>query len=612
MADLFPPPKIQFFDLNGNPLVGGKLYTFAAGTSTPLATYTNSSGSTPNTNPIILDARGEANIWIGSSSYLMTLKDANDTQIWSIDNVQNISALVTLAASSGSSLIGYTQGGAGSITRTVQGRLRDLTTVLDFGAIGDGVTNCTSAFSNYLTYCKANNTPFQIPEGNYLLTAGSINFIASGLTIRGIGKPKLTFTGAGQAFLLDGKAIGGAGANYGGMTIENLIIIGNSLTTVCWHSSGLVRSVVRNVECRNATLYAFNILFSVSTHFDCIKYSGNEGGVQPTKPSYGVHIGKDGVGFYTANCTFTDMIAEDTTSGIGLYIESGNGNIFNGGTSEGCTKGIVLGSDAKRNTFNGYWMEANSISDAETDGVATAFNNCNFSSASSSLNLQIALGQQTTVIGGYLRAAQLGAGSLDTSFIDVGFDQNLSGTLGIQGTGTYKTFGCVKIDNTGIEVGQMNDSFGPVSGIKFAATQVPSADVNTLDDYEEGTWTTAFTCGTSGTITIDPSFNTGSYVKIGRQVTVTGLFRASAISSPVGDLNLTGLPFTPNAGASGKSAAAIAAYGFLSTATTSIIGIISSGVSQINVLKFTAGNVGNLAADVQIGTSFYITATYLV
>ena len=78
--------------------------------------------------------------------------------------------------------------------------------------------------------------------------------------------------------------------------------------------------------------------------------------------------------------------------------------------------------------------------------------------------------------------------------------------------------------------------------IAFPATAVPSADPNTMDDYEEGTWTAAFIC-TTGTITINPDRNTGSYTKIGRLVTLTGYFDISAVSSPVGDLNITGNPF---------------------------------------------------------------------
>ena len=86
-AMLTPSPKVQFFESNGEPLVGGKLYTYAAGTSSPLATYTDSTGNTANANPVILDSRGEANVWLGPSRYKWVLYDADDVLIWSVDGI---------------------------------------------------------------------------------------------------------------------------------------------------------------------------------------------------------------------------------------------------------------------------------------------------------------------------------------------------------------------------------------------------------------------------------------------------------------------------------------------------------------------------------------------
>jgi len=87
MATLSPLPKMQFFSTAGTPLVGGKLYTYAAGTTTPLATYTSQSGVTANTNPIILDSRGEANVWLSSAAYKLKLTTSADVEIWTVDNV---------------------------------------------------------------------------------------------------------------------------------------------------------------------------------------------------------------------------------------------------------------------------------------------------------------------------------------------------------------------------------------------------------------------------------------------------------------------------------------------------------------------------------------------
>ena len=87
MSTLAPTPKLQFFDLNGAPLSGGKLYTYVAGTTTPLASYTDSTGSIANSNPIILDSRGEANVWLGAASYKFTLYDSANVLIWTVDNI---------------------------------------------------------------------------------------------------------------------------------------------------------------------------------------------------------------------------------------------------------------------------------------------------------------------------------------------------------------------------------------------------------------------------------------------------------------------------------------------------------------------------------------------
>lgn len=101
-ANLSAVPKLQFFDNNGVPLVGGKLYTYAAGTTTPLATYTDASAGTPNTNPIILDSRGEANVWLSATTYKFVLKDSTDVTIWTVDNISNALNLSQILANSGS------------------------------------------------------------------------------------------------------------------------------------------------------------------------------------------------------------------------------------------------------------------------------------------------------------------------------------------------------------------------------------------------------------------------------------------------------------------------------------------------------------------------------
>ena len=80
----------QFLDNNANPLSGGKIYTYAAGTTTPLVTYTARDGLTPNSNPIILDAAGRTPQQIWSTEgllYKYVVADANNVIIRTWDNI---------------------------------------------------------------------------------------------------------------------------------------------------------------------------------------------------------------------------------------------------------------------------------------------------------------------------------------------------------------------------------------------------------------------------------------------------------------------------------------------------------------------------------------------
>ena len=81
------------------------------------------------------------------------------------------------------------------------------------------------------------------------------------------------------------------------------------------------------------------------------------------------------------------------------------------------------------------------------------------------------------------------------------------------------------------------------NGITFPSTQSASSNANTLDDYEEGTWTAAVVPA-SGSVTMGNS--TCRYVKIGSMVTVTGFITISSVSSPSGQVTITGLPFSSN------------------------------------------------------------------
>jgi hypothetical protein len=119
-------------------------------------------------------------------------------------------------------------------------------------------------------------------------------------------------------------------------------------------------------------------------------------------------------------------------------------------------------------------------------------------------------------------------------------------TLGGSETFTNKTLTSptltTPISTTTLGVGNATPSASG-AGITFPATQSASTDANTLDDYEEGTWTPAITFG-GGSTGITYSSQSGFYTKIGNTVTVQFRINLSSKGSSTGSVALGGLPFT--------------------------------------------------------------------
>lgn len=91
-ASLMVDPKMQLFDNSGLPLSGGLVYTYQAGTLIPKATYQSSTMLAQNTNPVVLDSAGRANIWLDTIDYYYQIKvtDSLGNQIYTVDNVSGI------------------------------------------------------------------------------------------------------------------------------------------------------------------------------------------------------------------------------------------------------------------------------------------------------------------------------------------------------------------------------------------------------------------------------------------------------------------------------------------------------------------------------------------
>ena len=255
----------QFFTNSGAVLTGGKIFTYLAGTTTPAPTYTTSQGSTPHTNPVVLDAAGRVpsggEIWLTDGLiYKFVLKDSNDVLIATYDNISGINSnfvafvnqqeIVTATAgqtvfnlgisyqpgtnslsvfvdgvnqygpgaqyaytetdsdtvtfNSGlhvgaevkfvtsqlqnasvgdASQVTYDPPFTGSVATNVEAKLAQTVSVKDFGAVGDGVTDDTTAIQDAVD--AAENAELYFPPGDYKLTSSVT--IPGRITIRGAG-----------------------------------------------------------------------------------------------------------------------------------------------------------------------------------------------------------------------------------------------------------------------------------------------------------------------------------------------------------------------------------------------------------------------------------------
>lgn len=177
---LMPVPKQQILSNAGVPLMGGKIYTYAAGTNNPKATYTDSAGTTPQPNPIPLNLRGEPdNPIYWSGAYKVEVRDALGNVIYTVDNYNTDPAglwsiFTSLAQAAGSSLIGFVQAAAGAVMRPLQDKLRDLETHTgDYGIVADG-TSQTVKFQKAIDAVSA-------AGGGIIKCAAGLTFVVGGL-----------------------------------------------------------------------------------------------------------------------------------------------------------------------------------------------------------------------------------------------------------------------------------------------------------------------------------------------------------------------------------------------------------------------------------------------
>ena len=251
MASELLLPTARALDANADPYNGAKWYFYASGTSTPQNVYSDSGLSTSLGSTVTADSGGKfVPIYFDSSvSYRGVLKDSTGaTTLHDIDPI-NTGILSTLAASGGSALIGFIQSGTGAVARTVQSKQRDELSVKDFGAVGDGTTDDTTAMTNAITAALAQKKALYLPGGTYKITS------------------RITVT-------MPNAASGGSATNY----FSTLSIYGDGYANTVVHcqTTGFIKVVgssqQHSVDLQGFTVAAGKAACGTAIEMDCSAY----------------------------------------------------------------------------------------------------------------------------------------------------------------------------------------------------------------------------------------------------------------------------------------------------------------------------------------------------
>lgn len=311
-VSLSPSPKLQFFDDNGDPLVGGKLYTYQAGTTAidanKLNTYTESTGTTANTNPIILDSRGEppsGGIFLLPQSYKFVLKDSADVEIWTMDYIDGVGGATAAVKSA------Y---GVTSLTSFTTTELSGITGIINL--IGSTPTNLV--IDRDLT-CIANAT---IPDSLNLvfLPTGKIT-VSTGKTLTINSSPQLGLT---QAFVCVGT--GAVAFGDGAVEVVYPEWWGADHTGVA-ESHAAIQAAIdtgRNVALAPEGLYLLDTTITISTRFQ--QFDGNGATLSYSSGSgTAVVVNGESSPAYRMKCVLKnfDLIATTPGANVGVKAEEG-------------------------------------------------------------------------------------------------------------------------------------------------------------------------------------------------------------------------------------------------------------------------------------------------
>jgi len=643
----------QFFDNNGVPLAGGKLYSYAASTTTPKATYTSSSGNVPHTNPIILDSSGRVpsggEIWLTSGEpYKFVLETPTSILLGTWDNIygyttgtadassevqtatagQTLFVLNSMAYNPGTNtlavyidgvnqvvnnsyietnatsvtfvsglhegavvkfskinigatdanVVSYEPGFLGSVATTVADKLQQYVSVKDFGAVGDGVADDTTAIQDAINYAAPIGKSIFVPAGQYLFTDLTLPQQHGGIEIFGEaynsefnlendiyrGSVLVSTQASGNIISCDG----GAGYSNRGIRLrdlsisvetsgfaiylrnapeqtilENLTILNKNLLggsgvclESCWVGTTVRNCVIRGVKggsniglkvfnaikaggfvCENSSISQFykGVEFGAFMYQATIRQTGMEQNI------YGIWVtgGENNLTLDTCHFEFNEDIAIYADNSQGIRITRCS-FYRNAESASGTQADIYVAAGPSNYNYNLRIQDCYHFG-LSSNGTFIYNPNCSYNQGVIDNNIITIIPGATSTTG-----LNLASGSIENW----------------QVTNNVFDACATPYVNAGLSK-QFSSGLGATNSIRFPAVPILSSDPNTLDDYEEGTWTPVLG-GDTGTSGQTYDYQQGYYLKIGKTVYFTFAVKLINKGTVTAEAILSGLPFT--------------------------------------------------------------------